>query len=203
MAGNFQPELLVYTEDLFAAVLVGETMSSNQRARIQICDVGSNATLARQAVAHARIQGSLCAFAVFDGDCSQAQVDAWIRDERGERSDLLPTYLILPDGRQSPERWVLEQLTLDEYRDEFARELNCTSGEASAHIQAMAVQLDGHDASFVLAQRTGLDFEDARRRLIRSVARRHPQLDPLRAQINDILDGAFFGRVSGRPQDRN
>ena len=50
MAGRAQPELIVYTEDRFAAVLVEEALAGPRRARIEVRDVGSNVTLARQAV---------------------------------------------------------------------------------------------------------------------------------------------------------
>jgi biotin operon repressor len=189
MGGALQPELLVYSEDRFAAVLIEEATPAALRARIQIRDVGSNTTLARQSVSHLRMEGDLRALSVFDGDCTRAQVEGWIRDERAEREDLAPAWLILPGSSANPERWLLDQLSDPEYQQELARELECSQAAAIGHIEAMRVQLDEHDAGYVLSQRTGFEQEDARRRLIRSVARRHPQLDELRTTIRQSLEG--------------
>ena len=52
----------------------------------------------------------------------------------------------------------------------------------------MSVRPDHHDSGFELAQRTGLAPDQARRMIIRAVARTHPALDPLRARISDLLD---------------
>ena len=73
----------------FAAVLVEESLAGEERARVDIRDVGSNATLARQAVAHLRSNGQMRAISAFDGDCTEAMVEGWIREERGERHDVL------------------------------------------------------------------------------------------------------------------
>lgn len=190
MAGRAQPELLIYTEDRFAAVVIEEAITGAHRARVEIRDVGSNTTLARQSVAHLRMQANLRAISAFDGDCVAADIEGWIRDERAERHNLAPAWMILPGNNLNPERWIIQQLAAAEYRDELARELSCTNAVATAHIEAMQVQLDEHDAGHVLAQRTGLERDDARRRIIRSVARRHPQLDDLRNRVREALDGA-------------
>lgn len=188
MAGNFQPELMIYTEDQFAAVLIEEALPGPVRARVTIRDVGSNTTLARQAIAHLRLAGDLRAISAFDGDCTVNQVEGWLRDEQANRNDLVPDWLLLPADGLTPERWVLRELWRPDYSRELARELNCDSGLIPAHIEAMAVQLDQHDCGFTLSRRTGLDQAEARRRIIRSVARRHPALDILRLRISDLLD---------------
>jgi len=187
MAGRAQPELIVYTEDRFAAVLVEEALAGPRRSRIEVRDVGSNVTLARQAVSHLRLSGELRALSVFDGDCTEAGVNGWIRDERAERN-LEPDWLILPADGLSPERWVLRELGGADYVAELCRQLNCSRAAASAHIEAMRVQRDHHDSGYVLGQRAGLDPDTARRALIRSVARTHPGLEPLRSRISQLLD---------------
>ncbi|WP_243375050.1 AAA family ATPase [Microvirga solisilvae] len=188
MAGDLQPELLIYTEDQLASVLVEEALPGSQRARIRIADVGSNATLARQAVSHLRSGNALTALSVFDGDCRPGDVQSWIGAERAERGNLNPNWIILPGDGTPPEPWLLEQFGTDEYLTELATELNCSEAAALAHVQAMKVQLDAHDSCYELSRRTGLQPDDCRRRIVRSVVRRHPALDPLRNRIRDLLD---------------
>jgi hypothetical protein len=187
MTGDVQPELVIYTEDKFAAVLVGEALAGLNRVRIKIIDIGSNATLARQAVAHLRMNAQIRSLSIFDGDCTPNQVDGWIRSERAERNDLAPEWLILPGGGVNPERWVLDQMA-GQYLGELAQELNCTNAQATEHVNAMRVELDAHDSAFVLGRRTGLDKIQARQCLVRCIARRHPQLDDLRTRVTNLLD---------------
>ncbi len=189
MAGQRQPELMIYTEDRFAAMVVEEALSGAQRSRVEIRDVGSNATLARQSVAHLRMGGNLKALSAFDGDCTQAAVEGWIRDERAERHELVPAWLILPGAGINPERWVLQELRGEAYMADLMNELSCSRADAGRHYEAMLVQLDAHDAGYILSQRTGREREECQRSVIRSVARRHPQLEPLRAQVQRMLDG--------------
>jgi hypothetical protein len=189
MTGRLQPELMVYTEDTFAGLMVEESLAGPQRARISVRDVGNNLTLARQAVAHLRMSPQLRALSAFDGDCTEAQVNRWIADECAER-DLRPEWLILPGGGLPPERWLVRELAAEAYRDALARELNCTPAAATGHIQAMQVQLNHHDCGYVLAQRTGLEPAAARRAAVRAAARSHPALQPLRDRIIRLLGDA-------------
>lgn len=186
MVGQAQPELIIYTEDKLASMLVEEGLTGPHRARIVIRDVGSNATLARQAVAHMRLNPGYPALSLFDGDCTDADVNRWIREERAERQ-FDPEWLILPADGLAPEPWMLRELATPAYRDALATALNCTLGEADGHIQAMAVQPNHHDCGFALAQRTGLSADDARRRIVRSIARTHPGLQPMRDKIAELL----------------
>lgn len=187
MSGQPQPELMIYTEDRFAAVLVEEALAGPNRARIAVQDVGSNAALARHAVAHHRLNGPMRALSTFDGDCTDAQIERWIRDERAERTDIAPEWLVLPGDGQTPERWTVHELAQQEYLQEFSRELNCDFNTATAHVDSMRVQLDHHDAGFTLSRRTGLDQVEAQRLFVRAVARRHPMLDTLRNQVGTML----------------
>lgn len=186
MIGQAQPELIVYTEDKLASMVVEEGLAGPHRARIVVRDVGSNATLARQAIAHMRLNPGYAALSLFDGDCTDADVNGWLREERAERQ-LNPEWLILPADGLAPEPWMLRELATPAYRDALANALNCTPGEADGHIQAMAVQPNHHDCGFALAQRTGLSADDARRRIVRSVARTHPGLQPMRDKIAELL----------------
>lgn len=187
MSGEVQPELQIYTEDRLAAALIEEALDGSQRARVRVDDIGSNATLARQAVSHLRTNGDLRALSVFDGDCTEQDIGGWVRSERGVRNELEPDWLILPGEGVAPEAWLLAQLQQDEYVAVLAGELNCEVAIARGHVASMVVEVDQHNSAFTLARRTGLDRDDAARRLVRSVARNHPALDGLRARVAQIL----------------
>lgn len=193
MAGAPREELILYTEDRFAAAIVDQALAGPDRARIRICDVGSNSTLARQAVAHIRSGVALRALSVFDGDCTEAGVNSWIASERGERR-IFPDYVILPADGLTPEAWIIRELTAPAYLSAFAQELNCSEAIAQAHVEAMRVQLNLHGCAFTLSQRAGLDESSAQQTIIRSVARRHPGLDALRTRVRDLLAGAIAPR---------
>lgn len=194
MTGTVQPELVVYTEDRFAALIVEEAIAGVDRARVLIRDIGSNATVARQIVSHLRLDPLIPALAVFDGDCTRQQVERWIVEERAER-ELQPNWLILPADGLTPEHWAIRELSGDDYLTAFARDLNCPRGDAHAHVEAMRVQIDHHGCGHTLGQRTGLSEDTATKVIIRSMARIHPGLADLRQRIQGILDG----RAQNRP----
>jgi len=185
MSGAVQPELVIYVEDVFAGIMVEEALPGNLRSRVRICDIGSNTTLARQAVAHLRAQVQPDALSLFDGDNTTQEIDAWIANERGHRAAIDPPRMLLPGNGLAPERWLVNELPV--YLEDLARELNCDVGTAGAHVQAMRVQLDHHHAGRTLSLRTGLAPVDAERKLIRALARRHPALDAVRDRVRVMI----------------
>jgi hypothetical protein len=193
MAGDPRPELLIYTEDRFASVVVEEALPVPQRTRVAIRDIGSNVTVAKQSIAHLRMDNRMRALSVYDGDCTDREIAEWLRAERAERDDLVPAYLVLPGDQLNPERWILREVRSTAYLADFARWFDCTEPEALAHLEAIDVQPDHHDAGYTLSQRTGIEAAECTRRLVRSVARRHPQLEPLRNRVRDMLDGVVAG----------
>ena len=188
MTGSVHPELMIYCEDVAAAALIREALEYDVRRRVTIQEIGGSATVARQGVSHARSGNPLACICVFDGDCTKNQVEEWLGSESGGHGDLHPNYIILPGEGDSPERWVIEQLRLPAYRMELANQLLCSEQETEAHIQALGVALDEHDIDLILSRRTGLDHDDCLRRIMRSVAQHHPQLDELRVAIAQTLD---------------
>jgi hypothetical protein len=188
MAGQAQPELLVYTEDRLASLVVDECIAGPLRPRVKILDVGSNASLAGQSIAHLRMQPDIHALSVFDGDCTEQQVEGWFREYRAGR-DLRPDWVALPGAGLSPERWILRELRDPAYRASLSQELNCSTQVAENHIQSMSVDLDNHDLGYTLSMRAGIPEEVALRMIVRAVARTHPALHPLKARILQLLDG--------------
>jgi len=187
MKGEVQPELTVYCEDRSAAVLIEEAIAYADRRRLKILDVGSDATVIRQGVSHRRGDfpgGCLC---VPDGDATEAQVNGWVQSETNGNQDISPSIESLPGDALPPERWVLEQLAHEDYRNAFAGHLGCDRAEARAHVDAMRVDLDHHDMAHTLSMRTGIGREDCLRRIMKSVASMHPGLDALRECIAELL----------------
>ena len=187
LSGHTQPELTIYTEDALAGLIVGESLNGSELARIVIREIGSNATLARQSIAHLKMAPQLQALSVFDGDCTEAQVNRWINDERADRS-LTPQWLILPGEGLAPERWLVRELGIDAYLEALSRELNCSSAIAAGHVEAMRVQIDHHDCGRTLSERTGIAPDAARRAVVKAVARTHPALQVLRDRVSQLLD---------------
>lgn len=142
MKGQIQPELTIYCEDGVAAVLVEEAIAYEDRRRLRMIDVGSNVTVIRQAVSHMRGGFPRQCLCVLDGDCAAPQIEEWIASERGANSAITPLYEILPGNNIPPERWVLEQLAFEDYRNQFAEQLGCARDQASEHVNAMRVDLN-------------------------------------------------------------
>jgi AAA domain, putative AbiEii toxin, Type IV TA system len=187
MKGEIQPELTIYCEDGTAAVLIEEAIEYADRIRLRIIDVGSNVTVVRQAVCHLRGGFPGECLCVLDGDCSPQQVQGWIASESGFAQNINPAFEILPGNNLSPERWVLDQLAHEDYRNQFAAQLGCRRDQAREHITAMGVELNHHDIAYTLERRTGFDKTECTRRIMRSVARNHPGLDALKARIAGLL----------------
>lgn len=188
MAGEAQPEVMIYCEDRFAAQIIEECLAGPTRTRVTIQDIGSNVTLARQSVAHMRMPGVGRAVSAFDGDCTADQINNWINSERAG-ADIHPVWIILPGAGLSPERWLVGEFANPVYRDRLRLALNCTEEAAQSHIEAMTVQLDQHHCGRVLGTRTGLSQDTATQIIVRSVARDHPSLAPLQTLIANQLDG--------------
>ena len=187
MKGNVQPELTVYCEDYVAATLVEEAIPYEDRIRLKILDIGSKNTVIKQGVSHLRGSfpgGCLC---ILDGDATQNEIDTWIKSEANDNKDIVPDTEILPGNAYPPESWVLAQLAHASYRDEFANQLGCGRTEAAGHITAMSA-VNHHDMAFTLSQRIGFDQEECIRRIMRSVAPQHPELDKLRMRIKELIN---------------
>ena len=188
MKCQIQPELTIYCEDRTAAALIEEAIVYGDRRRLRILDVGSNTIVIRQAVSHLRGGFPGRCLCLLDGDCTQQQIEGWIRSERGANQNIAPEFEILPGDNLPPERWVLAQLAYEDYRNQFAEQLGCARDQAVEHINAMNVNLNHHNAAFTLSMRTGFDQNECMRRMIRSVARNHPGLAAIRTRIGQLLD---------------
>lgn len=187
MSGEVQPELTVYCEDRSAAVLIEEAIPYAMRLRVRILDVGSDTTVIRQGVSHRRGAFPGDCLCVPDGDTTQAQVDAWLQSETNGNKNYEPQVELLPGNALPPERWVLDQLTLEDYRNTFAEQLGCDRAQATDHVNAMQVELNHHDIAYTLSRRTAIGREDCLRKIMKSVAT-HPGLEALKRRIDDLLN---------------
>lgn len=188
MKGEVQPELTIYCEDRSAAVLIEEALPYEDRRRLTIVDVGSDATVIRQGVSHCRGHFPGECLCVPDGDVREADINGWIQSETNGNGNISPAVEVLPGDNQPPERWVLDQLNIEDYRNVFADQLGCDRGEAQGHIEAMRVDLNHHNVAFTLSRRTGLDEAECVRRIMKSVAPMHPGLNALRERIERLLN---------------
>jgi predicted ATPase len=188
MKGQIQPELTIYCEDKAAAVLIEEAISYADRRRLRILDVGSNVTVIRQAVSHLRGGFPGRCLCLLDGDCTAQQIGGWIVSERGANHNIAPDFEILPGHNLPPERWILDQLAHEDYRNQFAEQLGCARDQATEHVNAMRVNLNHHSVANTLSTRTGFDEGECMRRLMRSVARNHPGLAAIKTRIGQLLD---------------
>lgn len=187
MTGHVQPELTIYCEDKVAAMLISEALPTNNRTRVKVQDIGSDATVIRQGVSHLRSGFPMRSLCILDGDRSENDAQQWIRSEVGRRDDITPDFLILPGEGLPPERWIVQQLLHPAYRASFAQCFGCTEPEARAHIEALQIELEHHDIGYVLHRRTNIEPKDCILRTVRSVALRHPQLDTLREKVQQLL----------------
>lgn len=188
MKGIVQPELTIYCEDRTAAVLVQEAIPYDSFRRLRILDVGNDVTVVRQGVSHLRGGFPGDCLCVLDGDVTTARIRSWLSSEANDNPDISPTVIKLPGNGRPPEAWVLDQLALEDYRNEFADRLGCDRAEARGHVDAMRVDLDHHDIAHTLSQRTGFDRQECTRRILAAVAPKHPGLDELRQNVRDRLD---------------
>ncbi len=188
MTGQFQPELMIYCEDEVAKCLVEKALPERLRLRVEVRPIGNNNAVIRQGISHDRSGFSMDYICVLDGDCTEGKIREWIESERGERADIDPPYIVLPGDGLPPEKWITEQLKLEPYRNEFARQFGCSIADAQAHIQALEVELNHHDIGYALHQRTNIDTSDCIKYTTASVAPLHPQLDELRQRIEKMLD---------------
>lgn len=188
MTGEYKPELIIYCEDDFAVIMIEESLPSELRVRVKIQPIGNNTAIMHQGVSHIRAGFDMRALCVFDGDCSKGEINGWKNAERGDRNEIEPQYILLPGDNLPPERWIVSQLIHSPYKENFAGQLGCAVTQTDAHLEALKVVEDHHDIPYTLHQRTGFDTQDCIRRMIRSLATHHPQLDELRDKIRTLIN---------------
>ena len=184
MAGQIQPELTIYCEDLCAKLLIEEALPHDVKVRCSVREVGDSTTVIRQGVSHLRSGYEMRVICVLDGDCSEAELENRVARESGPHR---PEWILLP-GELAPEKWIAEQLRLPTYRNRFAEQFDCSIGRANELIEAVHAELDHHNLGHRLQQMMGMDSQDCIRRTMRSVVPVHPQLDDLRDMVRQKLD---------------
>ncbi len=187
MSGVFKPELVLYCEDFSAKALIEEALPYGLRNRTDVREVGSNETVVRQGVSHLRSGYTMRAMCVLDGDCSESDIKKAIAKEAPSDESLHPEYIILP-GALPPEQWVMEQLLLPDYHAQLATQFGCSIGEADTLIESIRSEIDYHNLGHRLEQLTGIESRECLRRVMRSVAPLHPQLQELRERIKAQVD---------------
>ena len=187
MAGQVQPELTIYCEDMCARLLIEEALPHDVRVRCSVREVGDRNTVIRQGVSHLRSGYEMRVICVLDGDCSEAEIESAVDSESRSQERHRPDWLRLP-GELAPERWIAEQLRLDTYRNRFAEQFDCSIGRANDLIASVHTELDHHNIGYRLNQMTSIESQDCIRRAMRSVAPVHPELDGLRDVVREKID---------------
>ena len=183
MSGVTQPEVMLYCEDFSAKTLIEEALPYSLRIRTDVREIGSYETVIRQGVSHLRSGYAMGAMCVLDGDCSDSTIEKAIVSEASTDKALRPEFIILP-GSLPPEQWVTEQLRVAIYRDQFAAEFGCAIGEANTLIESIRSEIDHHNIGYRLQQLTSIDSRECLKKVMRSVAPTHPELDELREKIS-------------------
>lgn len=187
MSGVVQPELMIYCEDENARILIEESLEHEVRVRTSIRAVGNADAVIRQCVSHIRSGNRLKAICILDGDVSESKATGKISREIGTEDLESPECWFLPGGT-GPEKWALGQLEIDDYAAEFAINFGCSLTEARSMIETAQSQLDPHNLGRCLSDRTALGESECVRRVMRSVARIHPEAMDMRDRIANLLD---------------
>lgn len=186
--GTPHPELQIYCEDEFAANLIKECIPCHDKVRINVISIGGGVSLARQAVSHERSGFDVQALTIFDGDCTDKEIDRWIDSEKAGNTSINPQYLKLPGDNIPPEKWALNELIHPDYLSNFSNLFGCTEKEAKGHIEAMSVEQDHHNIAHRLQERTGIESNRCVQKIAEALAAKHPQFDDIRTRVNDLLE---------------
>ena len=185
MTGIRQPEATLYVEDNFAAALISHCLPKDLRIRVNVVPIGDSSKVAAQLGAHVRGNNPGPAKCVFDGDCSLANIDAWLRRENLKEDDSI--FERLPGDGLPPEHWVLQALQVEPYLSKFANRIECNSQEATDEILRLLALPDHHDVSRELSSRIGFSEGEAVSALVSAITTSHPDLNELRDAVQAML----------------
>lgn len=186
MSGKATPELLLYCEDHFAALLIERALSSDLRRRTSILPVGSNSEIAKQATHHLRAHLGQHILLIWDGDdVTQRDANDWIKNEKDElkKQGSHPENSLIPDwdnrvnwgflpGESAPEAWTVDLLDCDDGYRLLSEEIGCDNHHARILIEKLRVVSEHHDIGYKLMEEERISSEDAAlRMLVKSVFR--------------------------------
>ena len=139
MAEQAVPELHVYCEDNFAALLIEQALPSNLRERTHIVPVGPKTEIAKQAAFHYRAGFEHHMLLIWDGEVPRDEVCQYLKQakdsfkeaagSKGSFSQRL-NWGFLP-GQDPPERWGLSVLDCQEGHELLGHELHASATVAA------------------------------------------------------------------------
>jgi predicted ATPase len=199
MLGASLPELLIFCEDRFAKSIIEAAIPLEARRRVKIHDVGDVNTVIGQGISVLRVNDGRKALCVLDGECTSTQIDKRISASIQGQLELKPEYIILPgnsvDGSLRdlrPEQWILDQLSVNSYKESFAEQFDIQVSEAESILRRVKSRMasDHHSFCYLLAEETNLHITDCQQKTIYAVVtKRHPGFQDLNTKVIQLLDG--------------
>lgn len=186
MTGEPRPELTVYVEDYFAQTIVEQALGGAHRRRVKVVPAGSGEKVVELLGTHGRAGLDGPAMCVLDGDCTEAEVDKWMRSA-GVDPDAQPC-VRLPQNGLCPERWILDALGQEPHVLDLSRQVSLDVGEVRAVLSEMAALSDPHVVPRQFAARCSVPVENATY-VLASCVGTHPALQEIRDVVASRLGG--------------
>lgn len=186
MTGEPKPELTIYVEDTFARRVVEQALCGAHRRRVKVIPIGSAEQVVGQLGTHlsAGLEGP--AICVLDGDCSDSNVEKWMRN--AGLADNPEFCLKLPLEGLSPEQWVVEAVREEPYLSDLTRQVKLDAVEVQTILSDMVSLADSHDVPWQFATRSSVPPESATY-ILASCAGTHPALQDIRDSVASQLEG--------------
>jgi len=209
MSGRATPELFLYCEDHFAALLIEQALSSDLRRRTSILPVGSNSEIAKQATHHLRANLGQHILLIWDGDDDTRRgVSGWIKKEKDElkKQGSHPENSLISDwdsrvnwgflpGESAPEAWTVNLLNCDDGYKLLSEEIGSDESHARNLIETLMVISEPHDIGYKLIEEEAIGSEDAALRMLAKSIFRLPE-EPLK-NVSEMVRAVLNGQKVG------
>ncbi len=195
MSGQLEPELHIYCEDHFAALLIENSLSGEARKRTRIIPVGAKSQLVKQSNFHLLANFGQHILILWDGDVQNGEADKWLKNDLCKNFNHRVNWGFLP-GNEPPEQWVINRLDCAEGHQTFATELREHPALAAEIIQQLKTLHDPKEIVRKLATITNIDVDEAYRLQVRAISRLPS--NPLKAiseAIEKVLQGQQITRL--------
>jgi hypothetical protein len=193
------PELHIYCEDNFAALLIESSLSGEVRKRTRTIPVGAKSQLVKQSYCHLSANFGQHILLLWDGDVEEKEANQWLKNDLREDFHDRVNWGFL-SGKEPPEKWVINTLDCSEGHQIFAKELREEPAQAAEIIQQLKALHDPKEIAHKLATITNIDEDEAYRIQVRSIS--CLSSNPLKT-ISDAVEKVLNGQsVTGlRPSE--
>ena len=192
ISGQSEPELKIYCEDSFAALLIEHSLSASVRKRVQVIPVGTKAELPKQAAFHLLAGFGEHILLLWDGDVPKGEVNKWLQKNFNSVENSLyyrVNWDFIP-GNEPPEKWVINKLDCQEGHEKLAEELKEDTAIAAQIISSLKALGNSKEISHELSSKANLSEEEATRIQIRVVSKLSSQpLKIIEEMVRIVLEG--------------